>query len=127
MPSIIIWIVTIALVAMFAFLRLRPVKGLRNMAAGEFQTALQQNSKAMLIDVREPNEFARGHIEGAVNMPLSHLASRSGSIPRDKTLFLYCQSGIRSQQAGRMLSGKGFTELVNLRGGISAWRGPVKS
>jgi rhodanese-related sulfurtransferase len=120
-----IWIVTFALIALFFYLRFRPVAGLRHLDAEAFQTALQNEKNRILIDVREPSEYSRGHLEGAVNMPLSHLAGAIYSVPRDTAVFLYCRSGMRGQQAGRMLSGQGYLNLLHLKGGISAWRGPV--
>jgi rhodanese-related sulfurtransferase len=120
-----IWIVTFALIALFLYLRFRPVAGLRHLDGEAFQGALTKEKNRMLIDVREPAEYVRGHLEGAVNIPLSHLAGHIGGVPRDTTVFLYCQSGMRGQQAGRMLSGQGYLHLVHLKGGISAWRGPV--
>jgi rhodanese-related sulfurtransferase len=124
--TVIMWIVLLVLIAFFLYLRFRPMPGMRSLGADEYQTAFQAEPSHMLIDVREPAEFSHGHIKGAVNVPLSHLAGRIGNIPRDKTLFLYCQSGARSHQAARMLSAQGFTGLVNLKGGIAKWRGAIE-
>jgi len=122
----VIWIVFVALIALFLYLRFRPVPGMRDLGADQFQSALQNESSRMLIDVREPGEFSGGHLDGAVNVPLSQLTVRMHTIPRDKSLYLYCQSGMRSRQAARMLSAQGYADFVNLRGGIAAWRGPLK-
>lgn len=100
-----------------------PVKGVSNVSAKHFQ---EQSKGNKVIDVREVHEYKRGHIAGAVNIPLSQLPDRMGEIPKDKKVFLYCQSGMRSKQAARLLSRNGYANLVNLNGGISAWSGPTQ-
>jgi rhodanese-related sulfurtransferase len=72
--------------------------------------------KRLIIDVREPEEFARGHIEGAINIPPSQLISGAQeltNIPKNTELILYCVSGSRSNVAIQMLTGKGYTNLTN--------------
>lgn len=100
-----------------------PVKGVRNVSAKQFQDESKGNK---VIDVREVHEYKRGHIAGAANIPLSQLPQRMEEIPKDKQVFLYCQSGMRSKQAAKLLSRKGYTNLANLNGGISAWSGPTQ-
>lgn len=100
-----------------------PVKGVRNLSAKEFQ---EESKGEKIIDVREKYEFKRGHIPGAVNIPLNQLSGRIGEIPKDKTVYLYCQSGIRSKHAARVLLRNGYTHIASLKGGISSWNGPVK-
>lgn len=101
-----------------------PVKGMRNLTAEQFQEESKGNK---VIDVREVHEYKRGHIAGAVNIPLSQLPKRLGEIPTDKKVFLYCQSGMRSKQAAKLLSRNGYTNLANLHGGISVWSGPTQT
>lgn len=70
----------------------------------------------IFIDVREPDEYARGHIEGAMNIPPSALlagASDLNDVPKDTELVLYCVSGSRSNVAANILSSLGYTNLVN--------------
>ena len=76
---------------------------------------------AKLIDVRTPEEFADGHIPGAVNVPLDQLGQRLEAIgPKDAAGVVYCRSGGRSAAAARRLRGLGYT-AVNDLGGMSAW------
>ncbi|RUP24767.1 MAG: rhodanese-like domain-containing protein [Curvibacter sp.] len=72
---------------------------------------------ALLIDVRSPSEFQAGHVEGAVNLPLSELAASAPSRLPDKTrpLVLYCQSGMRSASAQQWLQAHGYQHLINGR------------
>lgn len=77
------------------------------------------------IDVRQKEEFIKGHLKGAVNIPLDQLRGRIDEVPRDKRVILYCQSGLRSYVACRILMQKGYKPL-NLSGGYhlysAAWR-----
>lgn len=77
-----------------------------------------------LLDVREPEEHARGHIPGARNLPLSELRSRLEELPRDKPLWLYCAVGQRGYFAQRLLLQRGF-EARNLSGGYSTFSAMV--
>jgi hydroxyacylglutathione hydrolase len=76
---------------------------------------------AILLDVREPEEFAEGHIAGAVNIPQADLATRLEDIPPDRPIFTVCRSGARSLRSAQFLKQSGYTEITNLRGGITAW------
>ena len=78
-----------------------------------------------LIDVREANEFAAGHLPGAINMPLSELSADSLKLAEVKApLYLYCKSGARSAAAERIFYQAGFTEAQNI-GGILDWTGEI--
>ena len=79
-------------------------------------------SGTMLLDVREPEEYAHGHIPGAVNLPQSDLASRLGDLPRDRPVWIVCQAGLRSRRAAQYLKQMGFEQVVSVQGGTSAWR-----
>jgi rhodanese-related sulfurtransferase len=80
----------------------------------------------MIIDVREANEFARGHIPGAVNVPLSALGGIAKVAPdKTGTLYVHCLSGGRSSRACVQLKAMGYTNAVNI-GGINSYRGPVE-
>jgi NADPH-dependent 2,4-dienoyl-CoA reductase/sulfur reductase-like enzyme/rhodanese-related sulfurtransferase len=79
-----------------------------------------KDSGAMLIDVREPQEFAAMHIPGAINLPLSQLRQRLAELPRDRELMLNCGVGQRSYYALRILVQNGF-KVRNLSGGINTF------
>lgn len=69
-----------------------------------------------VIDVREPNEFATGHVAGALNLPLSQLmqgAPQLNDSPKDSNIIVYCRSGSRSEVAMNILSSMGFTNIIN--------------
>ncbi len=83
---------------------------------------LMENSDSLLIDVREPAEFSRAHLEGAQSMPLRELLNNAGDLPRDRRLLISCRSGRRTARALFVLEDFGYDKLVGLRGGILAWR-----
>lgn len=76
---------------------------------------------ALLIDVREPEEFARGHLPGALNVPQADLAGWQRGAPRDRDLLLICQSGRRSLQAAQFLVQCGIERVASVAGGTQAW------
>ncbi|MBQ9459851.1 MAG: rhodanese-like domain-containing protein [Oscillospiraceae bacterium] len=81
---------------------------------------------AMLLDVRNPDEYAGGHIPGSVNLPLSEIRTAEDRIPDlDTPLFVYCLSGARSSRAVAELQSMGYANLCNL-GGISKWSGEIE-
>ncbi|WP_217586688.1 rhodanese-like domain-containing protein [Lentibacillus saliphilus] len=82
--------------------------------------------KAQLIDVREPQEFERGHILGARNIPLTQMKQRLVELRKDKPVYLYCQSGSRSARAAELLRKKGYTNINHLKGGFKKWTGKIK-
>lgn len=73
------------------------------------------------IDVRTTGEFASGHADKAVNMPLDRLSEMLGKLDKEKPVYVICQSGMRSMRGASMLEGAGFTEVYNVSGGTSAW------
>jgi glyoxylase-like metal-dependent hydrolase (beta-lactamase superfamily II)/rhodanese-related sulfurtransferase len=79
-------------------------------------------SSAVLLDVREPEEYARGHLPGALNIPQAELATRLSAIPRDRPIIVVCQVGQRSLRAAQFLKQMDFGEVMSLRGGTSAWQ-----
>ncbi len=72
--------------------------------------------KETIIDVRESYEYERGHIKGAINIPLSELRERSDEIPKDKPVYLHCRTGQRSYNAALALQNMGFSNVVNITG-----------
>ncbi len=77
--------------------------------------------RVAIVDVRRPEEFAQGHIEGAVLMPLDSLAATYRQIPQDVKLVVYCRAGHRSAQAVQFLLAHGYARAVSLNGGYTAW------
>jgi rhodanese-related sulfurtransferase len=81
------------------------------------------NPGAMLLDVREPEEYLQGHVPGAINIPQAELASRLHELPRDKRLLVICQLGLRSLRAAQFLRQQGWQDVATVTGGTAAWCG----
>ena len=77
---------------------------------------------AVALDVREPDEYARSHVDGAVHVPLGELEGRLGELPRGGALLVYCGHGERASTGASILERAGFEPVLNLRGGFGAWR-----
>lgn len=75
----------------------------------------------LLVDVREPWEYERCHIEGSLLVPLQQIPARLSELPPDRELVLVCHHGNRSQYAAMWLERNGYSQLYNLRGGVEAW------
>jgi rhodanese-related sulfurtransferase len=85
------------------------------------QHQAQHPDHLFLLDVRTPEEYAEGHIAGAVNVPYDQLATRLAEVPKDKDVVLYCRSGRRAGIAADVLAANGYTRLSHLEGDMIAW------
>lgn len=88
----------------------------------QLEAILNQGGDFILLDVREEEEFNKGHLEGAVNLPVSRIEEAPEKFPKDKTVIVYCTHGGNSLLAARELSGLGY-RVVNTYGGLSYYRG----
>src|SRR5574343_466772 len=88
-------------------------------------TQLINRDDAHVLDVREPAEFAAGHLAGAINVPLAKLGERAAELEKfkDQPLIVCCAAGMRSDKACGELKKLGFARLFNLAGGVDAWVG----
>ena len=78
---------------------------------------------ALIVDVREPNEYNQLRARGAVLLPLGSLEGRVKDLPRDRELLLMCRTGGRSSNATQFLAANGFENVTNVAGGIVSWHG----
>lgn len=83
---------------------------------------LDQDKNIVLLDVRQPDEYALGHIEGAINVPVMAIENEIEMIVPDyeTTIYIYCRSGVRVLRAGDILEELGYTNVYNM-GGILYW------
>jgi len=81
----------------------------------------RQRAGALIVDVREPEEWREGHVAGARHIPLGALTARLAELPRDQEILTMCRSGNRSGRAQSLLQGQGFSAVRNVSGGIIAW------
>jgi rhodanese-related sulfurtransferase len=75
----------------------------------------------LVLDIRNPKEWASKHLAGSINIPLNHLQERLAEIPVDRTVAVHCAGGYRSAIAASILHRSGVTRLVELAGGLAAW------
>ncbi|MBL8438504.1 MAG: rhodanese-like domain-containing protein [Zoogloeaceae bacterium] len=101
---------------------------LKNRQGGTSLSAMEATLKinrddALVLDVRTPDEFSRGHIAGARNVPMGDLERRLTEFDKQKAkpVILCCQSGARSQNAADTLRKAGFEQVFNLHGGLQEW------
>jgi rhodanese-related sulfurtransferase len=94
----------------------------------------EASPRPLVVDVREPNEFAAVRLDDVVLLPMSSFAARFEELPRDRPLLLMCAAGSRSAAATAHLLRNGYTDVTNVAGGITDWeraglpvrKGPVE-
>ncbi|MEO8125888.1 MAG: MBL fold metallo-hydrolase [Bryobacteraceae bacterium] len=75
----------------------------------------------LVLDIRNPREWASKHIDGSLNLPLNHLQERIGEIPLDRRIVVHCAGGYRSSIAASILQQYGITDIIEMAGGLAAW------
>lgn len=99
------------------------VDEIKSLSPEELKTILDtdKTGEYLLVDVRQAEEYAAGHIPGAILIPLGELEYRQSELDRNRKIITYCRSGRRSLAAAIALCGNGFTGLHHLKGGIMNW------
>lgn len=92
--------------------------------AEQVQRMLQERQTFVLLDVREPEEFAEGHIDGAVNVPRGQIIFRIPEVVTDtaERIVVYCRTSPRSIDAARTLRQMGYADVTCMTGGFEAWQ-----
>jgi rhodanese-related sulfurtransferase len=78
-------------------------------------------AQLFILDVRNPDEWERGHIPGATLIPLPELQARLAEVPRDRPIAVHCQRGARSAAGAATLDAAGFANVHDVTGGYAAW------
>jgi rhodanese-related sulfurtransferase len=118
-------IFTVALVVLSGGFLLWPALQPRGKRASALQvTQLINRGKTTIVDVRTAEEFAKGHLRDAKNIPLADLSARIGELDKAKarSVVIVCQSGARADKAVRQLAAAGFEDVTSLDGGLTAWQ-----
>jgi rhodanese-related sulfurtransferase len=98
----------------------------RNAKTTELAADLAAGKPLSVIDVRTPQEWAGGHIEGALHIPVDDISKRLHEVARDgRKLYVICAGGGRSQAAATWLANRGYLNVHNVEGGMGAWKGPT--
>ena len=100
----------------------------RRISQEEAAALMESEEDYVILDVRRPDEFAGGHIPGAVNLPNESIGTEElPQLPdKDRMLLVYCRSGNRSRQASEKLAALGYTNILEF-GGINTWTGPTET
>lgn len=93
----------------------------------ELQQRLTKGETIVVLDVREPAEYAFGHISGAQSLPFGQLQERLADLDRDATYAVVCRTGNRSDTVCQILTENGFGNVFNVVPGMSGWSGPLDS
>jgi rhodanese-related sulfurtransferase len=96
--------------------------GVKSVTTTDLEERLKAR-KQIVIDVREPHEFATGRIKGSVNIPLRQLGDKLHRFNPAAEIYLICHSGSRSSRAARICAKAGFENAYSVKGGTRAWRG----
>lgn len=96
-------------------------RGCESVSPDEVKQRTTNGEKLVLLDVRTPREHAVRNIKGSRLVPLQDLGRRFAEVPRDREVIVFCQTGIRSIMACRMLKKLGYDRVKNMTGGISRW------
>lgn len=95
---------------------------MQHLSADELSRYLaQQGDAVLLLDVREPWEYALCHIEGSTHVPMHQIARRLDDLDPEQEIVVICHHGVRSLQVALLLEHSGFKNVINLNGGIDAW------
>jgi len=112
---------TVLVVALAAVTLVLVVRGLRGTTRKDPKAHELVEQGGRIVDVRTANEYAAGHVDGALNIPVDQIADRMSELePKDQPILLYCASGMRSARAARMLKEAGFDAVHDMKT-MSAW------
>jgi rhodanese-related sulfurtransferase len=94
---------------------------IKEIDAYDLQTRIAQGDDFVLLDIRSAGELVQGTLPDAEHLPMHLIPLRLNELPKDKDVILYCHSGARSYHACAYLAQQGFSNAINLRGGILGW------
>lgn len=94
---------------------------MKEITVQDLQVLRDTNTPHILLDVREDWEFAIGHIEGSMNIPMNTIPSNLDAVDRSASVICLCHHGMRSEQVARYLEAQGYADVTNVLGGIDAW------
>jgi rhodanese-related sulfurtransferase len=92
-----------------------------SISATELKHKLATGTQPLLLDVREPHEYAYCRIENSINIPLGEITRRASELDAERETIVICHHGRRSLQAAIFLEQNGFSSVTNLTGGVEAW------
>lgn len=102
--------------------------GYQNINAKDFEESIKNDPDAEVLDVRSAAEYAEGHLAGSklIDIMSPDFRGQVNSLDKGKAFYIYCHSGVRSENACAFMAGMGFKKLFNLDSGIISWRGTIE-
>jgi rhodanese-related sulfurtransferase len=94
---------------------------IKEIDASDLEARIAKGDNFLLLDIRSAGELAQGVLPDAEHIPMHLIPVRMADLPKDRDVILYCHSGARSYHACAYLAQQGFTNAINLRGGILGW------
>ncbi|MFL0682598.1 MAG: rhodanese-like domain-containing protein [Algoriphagus aquaeductus] len=121
------FLLALLLFSMSAFAQTVEKDSIQVITIAQFEK-MAQKKKAMVLDVRTPEEVAEGHLAGSVNINFlgDNFANEIQTLDKKKTYLLYCRSGSRTRRAADLMQKSGFKHVYMLEGGITAWNAAGK-
>lgn len=99
--------------------------GYTNISVQDAHAVLKQDGQTksfVFLDVRTPGEYSGGHVPSAKNIPVQVLASRLSEVSKGMAVYVYCESGVRSTKAAKILVDAGYTNVINMKASMRGWR-----
>lgn len=113
-------LVVLAVIILLYVMMKKPGKHIKQISTNELKSLLSEKNK-QFIDVRTQGEYKQNHIKQFKNMPLQSLQKNAETLSKEKDVIVICQSGMRSANACKVLHQKGFTSIINVKGGMNSW------
>jgi hydroxyacylglutathione hydrolase len=101
-----------------------PVARIERISAAQLHAAIERLEPLRILDVRNRREWCAGHVEGAINIPVGELPARMRELEGKGPIATICESGYRSSLAASLLAHEGFPQVINVVGGMAAYRAP---
>ena len=103
------------------------IEGIQQVDEAELKKIIaEEGSKFKLIDVREPEEYAAGHIPGVPLIPMQTIPAKMAELDKDVEYIFICRSGSRSQMVAKFLKQQGYEKVTNFYGGMLTWSGDIR-
>lgn len=116
----ILLILGVGIIGMAGYAHQTKAGGYQEVSAEEAKKLIAEQ-EVFILDVREPDEFAQGHLPNSKLIPTGEISQRLDEISKDKALLVVCRSGRRSGIVSKYLVEKGYIQVYNLQGGVTAW------
>lgn len=115
---------TLLVISVLLVVTCAPVAERGDVTARELAEMLRKDTSIILVDVRTPEEYQQGHIKAARLMDFysAEFHAQLQTLPKEKSIVLYCRSGRRSAEAAKFLASIGYSRVLNMLGGIIQWK-----